>query len=76
MLSYRPDGEKEKEMLSAKIIIETRGGLVESVFSNIPDTDVLLIDHDIESCDEEELQAYNELCDEADQWKPDMTEVY
>ena len=63
-------------MLSAKIIIEVRGGLVESVFSNIPDTDVLLIDHDIEGCDEEELESYNELVDEADQWKQHMTEVY
>lgn len=59
-----------------KILIELSGGLVDSVWCTEKDVDLLIVDHDVEGADEEELECYEALLDTAKEFKKDTVMVY
>ncbi|MFA5571863.1 MAG: hypothetical protein WDA42_02045 [Candidatus Bathyarchaeia archaeon] len=59
-----------------KILIELSGGLVDSVWCTEKNVDLLIVDHDIDGADEEELACYEELLDTAKEFKKEMVPVY
>jgi uncharacterized protein YktA (UPF0223 family) len=65
---------KENGML--KILIELSGGLVDTVWCTEENVDLLIVDHDVEGADEEELNCYEELLDVAKAFRKDMVPVY
>lgn len=44
-----------------KVIIELEGGLVQSVLSTDKNTEVLVVDRDLEGVDEEEIMTKNDI---------------
>jgi hypothetical protein len=58
-----------------KILIEVSGGIIDNVYCD-ESADVLVIHHDVEDVDEEELDAYENLCEEARMFRQGLRSIY
>lgn len=59
-----------------KILVEISGGVVDNVLCTDKDADLLVLDHDIDGADEEELEAYHNLLDFSEKFRPGLHPVY
>ena len=59
-----------------RILIEISGNTVSAIWAEDADLDVLLVHHDVVGADKEELECYAALNELADDWKPQLTQIY
>lgn len=66
------------DLMAGKVFIELEGGLVVSVFSDDPNCEVTIIDHDTEGMDEDELEEHDERVEKLKQAQEDgeVTQIY
>jgi hypothetical protein len=59
-----------------KILIEISDGMVDTVLCDDPEADLLVLDHDVDVCDDEELEEYHNLLSFADKFRTGLLSIY